>query len=414
MVFLNPFPRKGVLLLVIASMQVRGEDMRRRKHMKVITVADKEQPLLLDCGMMLPEIQAAYETYGKLSPARDNVVLVVHALTGDSHPAAHDRDDEIGWWEPLVGPGCPIDTNIFYVICSNVLGGCQGTTGPASINPDTGHPYGACFPQITIRDMVRVQKRLLDKLGIERLVLVIGGSMGGMQALEWAVTYPDMMDGAAVIAAPGHTTPQAIAYNVVGRRAVMLDPAWQEGNYYGSQGPAEGLAIARALGMITYQSDASMTEKFGRKRRNDQFEIENYLDYQGGSLVKRFDANAYLYLLKALDLHDVSRGYASYQAALRRVKARVLVIGVSSDILYPPYQQQQLVKELKAAGVRAEYSEIESCHGHDGFLIDFPVLRPMVDRFIRSILPTPALLTRHSLFCPADLAYLGARLVTEI
>lgn len=388
--------------------------MRRRKHVKVITVADKEQPLQLDCGGVLPEIQVAYETYGHLSQTGDNVILVVHALTGDSHPAAHDQADDIGWWEPLVGPGCPIDTNVFYVICSNVLGGCQGTTGPASINPETGQPYGAHFPQITIRDMVQVQKRLLDKLGIEQLVLVIGGSMGGMQALEWAVTYPDMMDGVAVIAAPGYTTPQAIAYNIVGRRAVMLDPDWQEGNYYGTAGPAEGLAIARALGMITYQSDYSMTEKFGRNLRNGKFEIENYLEYQGNSLVKRFDANAYLYLLKALDLHDVGRGYSSYQAALARVKAKVLVVGVSSDILYPPYQQQQLVRELKAAGARASYNEIDSRHGHDGFLIDFPVLRPMIDRFIRSILPTPALLNHHSLFRPSDLAYLGARLVTEI
>ncbi|WP_312560943.1 homoserine O-acetyltransferase, partial [Anaerospora sp.] len=253
--------------------------MRRRKHVKVITVADKEQPLQLDCGGVLPEIQVAYETYGHLSQTGDNVILVVHALTGDSHPAAHDQADDIGWWEPLVGPGCPIDTNVFYVVCSNVLGGCQGTTGPASINPETGQPYGAHFPQITIRDMVHVQKRLLDKLGIEQLVLVIGGSMGGMQALEWAVTYPDMMDGVAVIAAPGYTTPQAIAYNIVGRRAVMLDPDWQEGNYYGTAGPAEGLAIARALGMITYQSDYSMTEKFGRNLRNDKFEVENYLEY---------------------------------------------------------------------------------------------------------------------------------------
>jgi len=388
--------------------------MTQRKHMKIITVADKQQPLILDCGIVLPEIQVAYETYGQLAEAGDNVILVVHALTGDSHPAAHDKADAIGWWEPLVGPGCPIDTNVFYVICSNVLGGCQGTTGPASLNPATGQLYGADFPQVTIRDMVHVQKKLLDKLGIEHLVMVIGGSMGGMQALEWAVTYPEIMDGVAVIAAPGYTTPQAIAYNSVGRDAIMLDPDWQEGNYYGTAGPVKGLAIARALGMITYQSDYSMTEKFGRSTRNGKFEIENYLEYQGSSLVKRFDANTYLGLLKALDFHDVGKGYSSYQTALERVKAKVLVVGVSSDILYPPYQQQQLVSDLRTAGVRAEYSEIDSCHGHDGFLIDFPLLRPIIDRFVRSVIPTPAMLIHHSLFRPCDLAYLGARLVTDI
>lgn len=390
--------------------------LQRRSRLKAVQVADERHPLLLQNGDSLPEVWVAYETYGKLSAEKDNVILVLHALTGDSHPAAHDEEDDVGWWEPLVGPGRSIDTNEFFVICSNVLGGCQGTTGPASINPATSRPYGSSFPQITVRDMVYAQKRLLDDLGIPRLMLVIGGSMGGMQALEWAVTYPDFMEGVAVIAAPGYASAQSIAYNKVGRDAVMLDHAWQQGNYYGGPGPVRGMSIARALGMITYQSDASMTRKFGRNVRNGNFEVENYLDYQGERLVKRFDANSYLCLLRALDLYDLGAGFASYAAALARIRARVLVVGVSSDILYPAYQQEELVEALQRQGVRAEYRVIESSYGHDGFLIDFPILQPLVFRFIRSLLPAkqsivPAI---NSLFRAPDLAYLGARLVTEI
>jgi homoserine O-acetyltransferase len=383
-------------------------------YLQTARVATENSPLILESGAKLPEVVVAYETYGRLSEACDNVILIVHALTGDSHPAAHDQEDEVGWWEPLVGPGRPIDTDVFFVVCSNVLGGCQGTTGPASPDPATGRPYGMSFPQITIRDMVHVQKRLLDTLGIEHLVMVIGGSMGGAQALEWAVSYPDSMDGVVIIAAPGYATAQAIAYNKVGRDAVMLDPGWQGGDYYGTPGPVRGLAIARVLGMITYQSESSMADKFGRRIRAGNFEVENYLDYQGESLIKRFDANSYLYLIKALDLHDVGVGHSSYQGALARIRARVLVVGVSSDILYPSYQQQELVGAMCSVGVRAEYREIESIHGHDGFLIDFPVLRPMVDRFISEITPVSGLWRPHALFKPSELAYLGARLITDI
>lgn len=388
---------------------------KRREQMKAVRVADTEFPLILHSGDNLSEVWVTYETYGHLSEQKDNVILILHALTGDSHPAAHGDNDDIGWWEPLIGPGRPIDTNEFYVICSNVLGGCQGTTGPASINLASGKPYGMSFPQITIRDMVHVQKRLLDVLEIPRLVLVIGGSMGGMQALEWAVTYPDFVEGAAVIAAPGYTSAQAIAYNKVGREAVMLDPAWQNGNYYGGAGPVSGMSIARALGMISYQSEPSMARKFGRNTRNGNFEVENYLAYQGERLVKRFDANSYLYLLRALDLHDLSSGYTSYEAALARITARVLVVGVSSDILYPPYQQEELVSILQRQGVHTEYQVIESPYGHDGFLIDFSILQPMVYRFLRSLRPQqqePPMI--GSLFRAADLAYVGARLITEI
>jgi homoserine O-acetyltransferase len=388
---------------------------KKRPFLKAARVATPERPLVLVNGQTLSEVVVAYETYGRLSKRRDNVILVVHALTGDSHPAAHDEEDEVGWWEPLVGSGSPIDTDKFFVICANVLGGCQGTTGPASIDPATGGAYGTDFPEITIRDMVHVQKRLLDSLNIEQLVLVIGGSMGGMQALEWAVTYPDYMSGVVVIAAPGYSSAQAIAYSKIGRDAVMLDPAWEAGNYYGGPGPARGLSIARALGMITYQSEPSMENKCGRRVREGKFEIENYLNYQGERLVQRFDANTYLCLMRALDLHDLGAGYISYEAALARIKCSVLVVGVSSDILYPVHQQEELVVKMLGAGVKVEYKCINSPFGHDGFLIDFHILRPMVYNFVQQLIPPQRRAPFFNYtFRAGDLAYLGARLVTDI
>jgi homoserine O-acetyltransferase len=386
---------------------------KRRRQLKLAQVATAANPLRLLRGGILTEVTVAYETYGKLAAKKDNVILVAHALTGDSHPAAHAEQDEPGWWDDLIGPGRPLDTERFYIICANVLGGCQGTTGPASSHPVSGQPYGMSFPEITVRDMVHVEKRLLDYLEIYHLVMVIGGSMGGMQALEWAVTYPSFMDGVVAIAAPGYSAAQAVAYNRVGRQAIMLDPQWQNGDYYGSEGPKNGLSIARALGMVTYQSEQSMDNKFSRRVRDGQFEIENYLDYQGSSLVQRFDANSYLYLLKALDLYDLGAGYASYQAALARIEARVLAVGVSSDILYPAYQQAELIRIMRYVGVRAEYSEIDSPYGHDGFLIDFHLLRPVVSKFINTVTPG-RLPWGHSLFRAPRLAYFGACLATEV
>ena len=382
-----------------------------RPYIKLAKVATADQPLRLTRGGELKEVIVAYETYGELTPKRDNVILVTHALTGDSHPAAHNQYDEKGWWEPLIGSGRPIDTDRFYVICANVLGGCQGTTGPASPDPATGKPYGMSFPEVTIRDMVRVQKLLLEELDIHHLVMVIGGSMGGMQALEWAVSFPDFVDGVVNVAAPGYSTAQAIAYNAVGRQAVTLDPAWKQGNYYGEAGPRQGLAIARSLGMITYQSEESMNAKFGRRQRDECFEVENYLEYQGENLVQRFDANSYLYLLRALDFHDLGSGYSSYDTALARVEARVLTVGVSSDILYPPGQQRELTERLQYLGVRAAYAEIESPYGHDGFLIDFHLLRPLLLHFLSQISPARREPWRRNLFRASKLAYFGARLV---
>lgn len=382
-------------------------------HLQLAKVADAGNPLKLTLGGTIEEVFVAYETYGCLSKNRDNVIVIAHALTGDSHPAAHDEEDMEGWWEPLIGPGRPLDTDKYFIICSNVLGGCQGTTGPTTPNPVDGKPYGMRFPEITIRDMVHVQKRLLDFLGIERLFAVVGGSMGGMQALEWAVSYPDYMEKVVVIAAPGYSAAQSIAFNKVARNAIMLDPNWHQGNYYGKSIPAGGLSIARALGMITYQTEPMMYQKFGRIKRDGAFEIENYLDYQGESLVKRFDANSYLCLLRALDLHDIGSGYASYRAALSQIKAEVMVVGVSSDILYPPYQQEELAKTLRSIGIPTEYTVIDSPFGHDGFLIDFHLLRPVFNNFIRNGVAFSRNDKYHHTFLKArNLAYLGARLLT--
>ena len=355
-------------------------------YLRLRQVATPDNPLELVKGGRLDHVEVAYETYGSLSPEKDNAILLCHALTGDSHPAAHYVDDREGWWEDLVGPGQLLDTERFFIICPNVLGGCRGTTGPASPNPVTGKPYGADFPVVTIRDMVHVQKRLLDQLGISKLVMVVGGSMGGMQALEWAVTYPEMAAGVAVIAAPGYTTAQAIAYNDAGRRAILLDPEYRGGDYYGGPGPVQGLTLARAVGMITYQSEESMTRKFSRRLRDGRFEIEHYLDYQGDCLVKRFDANSYLCLIRAIDLFDLADGRSSYQAALAAVKAKMMIVGVSSDILYPVHQQRQLSVELARQGARVVvFREIESAHGHDGFLIDFPKLADILGPFIETV-----------------------------
>ena len=376
-------------------------------YLKIINVASPDNPFKFEMGDTLANIEVAYETYGILSETKDNAVMLCHALTGDSHPAAHFEGDREGWWEDLVGPGRLLNTEHLFVICANVLGGCRGTTGPASPNPLTGEPYGPDFPAVTIRDMVRIQKRLLDYLGLEKLCLVIGGSMGGMQALEWAATFPDVPDSAAVIAAPGFTTAQAIAYSGVGRRAILLDPDYKDGLYYGGPGPVRGLTAARALGMITYQSEESMTRKFSRRVRNGQFEVENYMDYQGECLVKRFDANSYLCLTKAIDLFDVGMGRPSYEEALSAIKAKVLTIGVKSDILYPAHQQRQLTMDLARQGVRASYREIDSDHGHDGFLIDFPLLSVAMESFIE--LAAPVSRIWHSKrFKPTRMHYYGA------
>ena len=343
-----------------------------------------------ELGGYLPEVTLAYETWGELDAAGENAVLIVHALTGDSH-AAGEPDSAYrrgGWWNPMVGPGRAIDTESHFVVCSNVLGGCYGSTGPASADPERGHPYAMRFPMVTIRDMVRTQKRLLDDLGVKRLRLVIGGSIGGQQALEWAVEFPEFVEKAVPVAATNALGPQGVGMSELGRRAIMADPHWQGGDYYGTgRSPEEGLAIARMAGMMTYQSAAGQWERFGRRPASrpalheefgGRFEIESYLHYQGRDLINRFDANSYLYLSRAMDIYDVAAGYDSEEEAYERIEAEVLFVGISSDWLFPPHEVRATAERMREAGAEARYVEIDSLSGHDSFLKDWDQLRAAI------------------------------------
>jgi homoserine O-acetyltransferase/O-succinyltransferase len=350
-------------------------------------------PFEPELGGILPEVTLAYETWGVLNEAADNAVLLVHALTGDSHAAGgpdetHRRG---GWWDPVVGPGLAIDTDRFFVVCSNVLGGCSGSTGPASVEPGSGRPYGMRFPVVTIRDIVRAQKRLLDAIGVRKLALVAGGSIGGQQALEWAVEFPDFVEKAVPVAATGALGPQGIGMSEIGRRAIVADPDWQDGDYYGTgRSPDDGLAIARMAGMMTYQSAPGQWERFGRRPAGrpalypefgGRFEIESYLQYQGRELTGRFDANSYLYLSRAMDLYDVASGYDSEEEAYARIQAEVLFVGITSDWLFPATEVKDSVKNAKRAGARARYAEIDTLSGHDAFLKDWKELTEAIQPF---------------------------------
>jgi homoserine O-acetyltransferase len=348
-------------------------------------------PLVLESGEILPSLSIAYETYGRLNKDKSNAILICHALSGDAHIAGfHKGDDKPGWWDTVVGPGKAFDTDHFFVICSNVIGGCKGSTGPSSINPVTGKPYGAKFPVITIRDMVNAQKLLVDHLGIPQLYAVAGGSMGGMQVMQWAVTYPDFMKKAVVIAACGYSTPQQIAFNEVGRKAIISDPHWNSGDYYGKALPTHGLALARMVGHITYLSNESMHEKFGRALQgkdrigfdfSTDFKVESYLHHQGDTFTKRFDANSYLYITKAIDYFDLTRE-GSLTIGLAGVKASFLIISVSSDWLYPPYQSQEMLSALTANEAEVHYCEIRSNYGHDAFLLESGQINYLVGKFL--------------------------------
>ncbi len=341
----------------------------------------------LESGEKLGPITLAYETYGTLNPEKSNAVLVLHALTGDSHVSGTG-----GWWSDLIGPGKAIDTGKYFVICSNIIGGCRGSTGPSSIDPKTDKQYGINFPLITIGDAVNAQRHLIDSLGISKLLSVIGGSMGGMQVLQWMVSYPERIRSAIPIATTMKHTPQQIAFNEVGRQAVMADPDWRGGNYYGRSIPAKGLAIARMIGHITYMSDASMAEKFGRKFRSDKapfkfgadFEVEGYLHNRGDNFVKRFDANSYLYITKAIDYFNILNGHR-LDSIFRGLKAKVLVIAFKSDWLYPTYQSQEIVKACKLSGVDASFCEIESTYGHDAFLLETEQEGRLVSSFLEGV-----------------------------
>ena len=376
---------------------------------------DLPQPLALDCGRTLHPIRIAYETYGTLSPSRDNVILVCHALSGDAHaagfttaPAAEStrdgfRADErdagsgrgLGWWDGMIGPGKAFDTDRFFVVSSNLLGGCRGTTGPSSTNPSTGRPYGSDFPVITVGDMVRAERALLNELGIARLAAVAGGSLGGMQALEWAVQYGDHVDAIIPIASTHALHPQGVAWNAIARNAITADRDWQGGHYYGTgRAPTAGMGVARMVGHITYLSARSLSDKFGRRLQfaddiryrltEPEFEVENYLRHQADAFVKRFDANTYLYMSRALTYFDLARQHGGGQLtrAVRNVSARTLLIAFSSDWLYPPSGSEELAGALRAAGKDVELHVIDAPYGHDCFLLEEARQTPMIQRFL--------------------------------
>jgi homoserine O-acetyltransferase len=347
---------------------------------------DASSPLAMDCGIDFAPFSIAYQTYGVLNAERSNAILVCHALTGDQHVAnIHPVTGKAGWWETMVGPGRPIDTDRFFVICSNVLGGCMGTTGPASLNPANGEPYGLDMPIVTIRDMVRAQAKLIDHLGIEQLFCVVGGSMGGMQVLQWAATYPERVFSAIPIAAAARHSSQNIAFHEVGRQAVMADPNWRGGRYL-QEGvkPEKGLAVARMAAHITYMSDDSLHRKFGRKLQNREaptfsfqadFQIESYLRYQGSTFVERFDANSYLYVTRAMDYFDLAADYEGVLAkAFKGSKSRFCVVSFTSDWLFPTSESRSVVHALNAGGASVSFVEIDTNKGHDAFLLDVPEL----------------------------------------
>jgi len=342
------------------------------------TFARPPKELELESGEKLGPITLAYETYGRLNREKSNAILILHALSGDAHVAGlHEGETAPGWWDDMVGPGKAFDTDKYFIVCSNVVGGCRGSTGPSSDDPKTGKPYGLDFPIVTVGDMVNAQRHLVDHLGIDRLLSVAGGSMGGMQVLQWMVSYPERIRSAMPIATTMRHSPQQIAFNEVGRQAIMADPKWNGGDYYDSQPPARGLAVARMVGHITYMSDKSMAEKFGRRLKDNredfkftaEFEVEGYLSYRGNNFVKRFDANSYLYVTKAIDYFDATEGKKPGQI-FHGIDAKVLVIAFKSDWLYPAYQSQEIVKACKLAGLEVTYCEVDSNYGHDAFLLE--------------------------------------------
>jgi homoserine O-acetyltransferase len=376
---------------------------------------DLPEPVRLDCGRDLHPVRVAYETYGTLSPQRDNVILVCHALSGDAHAAgfakaapdestrdgfaAEDRDGAagkgLGWWDGMIGPGKAFDTDRFFVVSTNLLGGCRGTTGPASIDPATGRPYGPDFPVITVADMARTERAFLGQLGIERLAAIAGGSLGGMQALEWAILFPDQVDAVVAIASTHALQPQGVAWNSIARDAIMRDPAWQDGRYYGTgRGPDAGMGVARMVGHVTYLSALALSDKFGRRLQfaddirytltEPEFQVESYLRHQADSFVKRFDANTYLYTSRALTYFDLARqhGGGSLARALEGVLARTLLIAFSSDWLYPPSASEQIAGALTTLGKPVECHVIEAPYGHDCFLLEEARQTPIIRRFL--------------------------------
>jgi homoserine O-acetyltransferase len=360
---------------------------------KYLTFAEPPQEMPLECGRSLGPITLAYETYGELSPAKDNAVLILHALSGNAHAAGfnHPHERQSGWWDIMIGPGKGFDTRRYFVICSNIIGGCKGSTGPNSVNPQTGRPYGLSFPLVTVRDMVNTQKVLIDHLGIDQLLCVVGGSLGGMQVLQWVVSCPERVRLAIPIATTSKLSAQAIALDEVGRQAIQSDPHWKDGDYYGKATPRRGLSIARMIGHITYLSEKSMHQRFGRKLQDKteygynflaDFQVESYLRYKGDNFVNRFDANSYLYITKAMDYFDLAQPYGTLEQAFAGVKAKFLVISFSSDWLFPSYQSKEIVSALRHVGAEAIYTEIQTDYGHDAFLLESEQLTSLITNFL--------------------------------
>jgi len=373
---------------------------------------DLPDPLPLDSGATLAPVRIAYETYGALAPAKDNVVLVCHALSGDAHAAGWSDDPDapttvdgmgaaergrsgLGWWDGMIGPGKAFDTDRYFVVCSNLIGSCRGSTGPNSTNPRTGRPYASDFPVVTVGDMVRAQRAFLRELGIERLVAASGGSLGGMQALEWAVAYPGAIDHIDPIAATARLGAQGVAWNAIARNAIMADPDWQAGHYYGTgRAPNAGIKIARMVGHVTYLSESAMVEKFGRELQDraaysytlgaPDFQVESYLRYQADAFAKRFDANAYLYISRALTYFDLARTYGggSLERALAKVRARSLLLSFSSDWLYGPRYSEEIVRALDANGAEARHVMIDATYGHDSFLLEEARMTELIRDFL--------------------------------
>jgi homoserine O-acetyltransferase len=360
---------------------------------KYFTFANPPQEFIFRSGKKLGPMTLAYETYGTLNEEKSNAILVLHALSGTAHAAGYhsEQDQYPGWWDIYIGPGKAFDTDRYYIICSNVLSGCNGSTGPSSINPQTGTPYALEFPVVTIDDMINAQYHLLSHLGIHRLLAVTGGSMGGMQALQWSITYPEKVNSVIAIATSASLSAQGIALNEVGRQAIINDPNWNNGNYYGLKGPDAGLSLARMIGHITYLSEKHMHEKFGRRLQDpslDQysfttsFEVESYLRYQGIKFVDRFDANSYLYITRAIDYFDLKKDYGSLARAFENVHANFLVVSFKSDWLYPNSQAKEIVQALRANGKNVIYLDISTDKGHDAFLLENSILEKNIANFL--------------------------------
>jgi len=366
---------------------------------QILELFNAHKPFELENGQRLSHVQVAYETYGRLQADGSNAILVCHALTGDAHAAgiteidaallqkiplyAAKKPGQPGWWDGLIGPGKALDTERYFVISSNILGSCYGSTGPTAPDPETGKPYGPKFPQVSVRDMVKVQKALLDALGVRQLVTIIGGSLGGMQVLEWALLFPGMVQSLIPIATAARHSAWAIGFDHLARQAVMNDPQWNNG-FYTAQ-PAQGLSLARQIGMISYRTDISFQQRFGRKVQpsedDKRFQVESYLSYQGEKLVRRFDANTLITLTRAMDAHDVGRNRGGTENALAQIKAPALCLGIDSDILYPATEQKEIARHIP----NARYEEIHSSNGHDAFLIEYDQLNEKVGNFLQTL-----------------------------